>query len=429
MKNRNVFIALIVAALLILSSCNNNKVDNNIINSNNKPKNVVTLNFSTFYEDGAQADAYKKIIEAFENSHSNIKVNLQTGSINYDEKIKTALESEKGPDIIGLQRNKMLQYAKQGNLKDISSWVQSQDLKSKYFGVNMGYGKSDGKYYGVGDLPYTVEWYYNVDLFKRAGVSEPKNLDELINTCNKLKNYTQTPIMLGAKDPWVVNTFLGMITTQLINTEELSSAYVSGNKQLFETLNGANNTIDIVDRLIKNGAFQRKVTDYDYTESIDYFVKGKSAILPMGSWGIEKIEKTKPKGFNYKAFDKPVNFVSYPNSAFSATAVQVITVNEKSKNSKEAMEFMTYLFGEEAQKIFADMNGISGMKSINATSQNPLKKQVIEHLELTNENSTVYMDNISKKMMDVTASRLLELINGDLKPGSTWKLIVDETHS
>jgi ABC-type sugar transport system, periplasmic component len=424
MKKINIYICLILTAMLVLTSCKGDKKKNNDDNQ----KGPVTLSFSTFYEDGAQAEGYREIVKAFESSHSNIKINLQTGATSYDEKIQTSLKTGKGPDIIGMQRNKMLEYIKLGNIKDISSWVDSQGLKNKYFGVNLGYGKYDGKYYGVGDLPYTVEWFYNVDLFKKAGVSEPTNLNELTSACSKLQRYTTVPVAIGAKDDWAMDTFFGLITGQTISTDDLSRAFAQDSKESFSGLKGSDDAVNLLSQLIKSGVINKKCADYSYADAVDAFVKGKAAILPMGSWAIDKIEKSKPKGFNYKVFEKPVAFASNPNSSLSATATQVITVNAKTKHEKEAMEFMTYLFSDEAQKIFADKNGISGLKSANKEPQNAVGKQVLNHFGMTDENSNMYVDNISAKMADVTGERLVQLITGKLKPAEVWQLIVDESH-
>lgn len=412
------YIILVIIAAIIFSSCSTNIKD--------EPGGPVILTFATFMEEGLQADAYKDIINAFEEEHKNIKINLQSGAVGYDEKIKNALEKGNAPDIIGLQRNKLIEYASQGNLMDITEWVDSAGLKEKYYGVNLGYGKFSSKYYGIGDLPYTAEWFYNADTFKKAKINEPQDLEQLIDACNKLKNFTTTPIVFGAKDNWASNTFFGMISVQTINTTELSDAFISGDKQKFAALNGAKNTMDIFGRLVKSGAINKKINDYTYNQSIDEFIKGRAAILPMGSWAIEKIEALKPKGLNYKVFENPVKLTVSSNSPYSATAVQVISINSKTQHTSEVMEFMDYLFSEDAQKLFAEKNGISGLKSVNSDSGNPLKKQVLRHLEMTDENSAMYVDNISKKMMEVTGDKLTKVIDGTLKPENAWEQITNE---
>lgn len=424
MKRINTYVCVIIAAVLLLASCSmDSKKDDNNKNQ------TVTLMFSTFYEEGAEAEGYKEIIKAFEDSHQNIKVNLQAGGTNYDEKVSTAMQMGNGPDIIGLQRQNMISYARKGELKDLSSWIESQGLKDKYYGVSTGYGKFDNKYYGIGDLPQTVEWFYNPALFKKAGVKEPTNLDELINACNKLKRYTQTPIAIGAKDDWALDTFFGIISGQTINTQDFGKAYSAGDGNSLKNLSGADEALNILRQLVKSGAIGKKSMSYSYANAVDAFVKGKAAILPMGSWAVDKIEKVKPKSFSYKVFKAPLQLTENPISSISATTLQVISVNAKTKHEKEAMEFMTYLFSSDAQKIFAQKNGFSGMKSANNASEDSVKQAILDHLDITNENSTMYIDNVTPRMMNTTGVDLLKFMTGKLELNKTWDLIIDESHS
>lgn len=423
MRKKAIYISILVFVVLLFSSCGNTGTDK----EDRKNKNVpVTLNFTTFYEEGAQADAYKKIIESYQAKNNNVKVNLTAGAVNYDENTKNSLSQGKGPDIIGLQRSRMIEYINQGHIRDISGIVGAAGFKDKYYGVSIGYGRYNNKYYGIGDMPNPTLWYYNLDLFKKAGVSEPKDLTELINACNKLKKFTQYPIIIGAKDPWAINTFFGIISAQAIDTNTLSKVFAANDKQGLLNLQGANSAVDIFNQLIKSGALNKNVVDYDYAASVDAFVKGKAAILPMGSWAAEKIEKLKPKGFNYKSFENPVLMAQNANSKYSATAVQVIAINSKSKYPKQSEEFLKYLFSEEAQKIFAEVNGISSLKSANSNVSSQSKAQLLKHLESTDENSTMYVDNIPNKAAEIISQRLQQLIEGKAKPSEVWNLIISE---
>lgn len=78
MKKINLYICLIVSLAFILTSCG----DKTKVGTESKTKDKVSLVFSTFYDEGAEADAYKEIVTAFNESHNDIKVTLQTGQEN-----------------------------------------------------------------------------------------------------------------------------------------------------------------------------------------------------------------------------------------------------------------------------------------------------------------------------------------------------------
>ncbi|MDI6618302.1 MAG: extracellular solute-binding protein [Clostridiales bacterium] len=412
---------LILMALVFSSCAKKIKKD-----TDQKTASPVTLVFATFLDDGEQVEAYRDIIKNFEDKNKDIKVDLVFGGTGYYQKISDAFVNNKKVDIVGLKRNKMIEYAKMGYIKDLTQWVDKNDFKDKYYGVNLGYGKLNAKYYGIGDLPYTNEWFYNVDLFEKYGIGQPGTLDEFIDTCKTLKKYVKDPIAAGTKDPWVANILFGMISVQTVNTDELSNAFADNDREAFLSLSGAQDAVNTYYDLKKAGSANYKANNYDYSTSVDNFVNGKAAIFPMGSWAIDKIEKVKSQEFKYDVFENAINFAQNPISKVAATAVQVITVNQKTKHINEVMKFMDFLFSEESQSIFAEKNGISGLKTVNK-ADTPVKKNIIDHLNQTDENSTMYIDNISDAMMNVTADRLSQMMSGKIKIEDTWNIIAQES--
>ena len=63
--------------------------------------------------------------------------------------------------------------------------------------------RKDGKNYGVPWDMGMVGWWYNKDLFKKAGIDkEPATWTEFLADVKKLKDAGITPIALGEKDSW-----------------------------------------------------------------------------------------------------------------------------------------------------------------------------------------------------------------------------------
>lgn len=425
MKKNKAYI--IIINIIIIASMFSSCFLNNTNNEDNDKDKIIELTFSTFFEENEQASSYKEIIDEYEKNNTNIKIKLDCGGYQYDEKINNAFKKGNAPDIIGLQRNKLLTYSNEGYLKDLTNFIDENNFKNKIYGVSLAYGKYGDKYFGIGDLPMTVEWFYNKSIFEKYKLNEPKNLDELINLNNILyKRYGIKLISIGANDIWVMNTFFGMIASQTINMQYLSSAFAKNEKGQFLNIEGIDIALNSFNKLLKAGIINNYSIEGDYAKSIDDFLKGKSAILPMGSWAIQKIEKEKAQNFNYGIFEEPIAFSEDIKSYYSATATQVICVNNNTKNSKEVMDFLNYLFSIEAQEIFQKKNGISCLKQVNLKTENNIQNQVVKHLESTNENSIMYIDCISNKMIDSTAFRFNQLIQNKLKLDDLWNIIVEE---
>lgn len=383
-----------------------------------------TIKLATFYSDKEDALIYNEIAKEYEKKNSDIKVEI-VSNFGDEEKIRSSLSQEGDIDIIGLKRTQIIEYAKSGLINDLTSFVTEKNMTSKLYGVSLAYGKYNGKIYGIGDMPYTVEWFYNVDLFQKYGLSEPKNAAELASVCSKLKaKGIKTPVISGAMDGWPLTTLFGAVTAQTVDINDLTSNYGSDAKA-FQNIKGMNEAFTQFGKFAST-CIPSNSTDINYRASIDEFVKGKSAILPAGAWATKLIDEVKSSGFNYQVFENPITFVDSPLSKFSATAGEVLAIPAKSKNTKEAEKFLEFIFSEDAQKYFVEKGHISSLTTSNR-GENLLKQRVLSHLQLTGDNSVMLIDNMENTMSENTTRILQDMIEGRVKPSEAWSRILKIT--
>lgn len=69
----------------------------------------------------------------------------------------------------------------------------------------------DGKYYGVPLYLDAKFMGYNKTIFADLGLSEPATLEELLTTCDKLREADILPIAIGNKEPWIAVHYLGQL--------------------------------------------------------------------------------------------------------------------------------------------------------------------------------------------------------------------------
>jgi ABC-type glycerol-3-phosphate transport system substrate-binding protein len=401
---------------LILSGCSDKK---NTQGSDAK----TTIKVATLYSEKDQGAAYKEIAKKFEESNPDIKIEVMT-DYSDETKIKETLSQKGDIDIIGIKRNQVIEFARSGLIADLSQIVEENQLEKKLYRISQGYGKYNGKIYGIGDMPMVIEWFYNADMFSRYGLKEPTNIKELTSVCSKLKSNNITPISIGAMDEWTLSMFFGMITAQTTGNAELTSNYGS-DAQAYKNIPGIKDAFKIYENLV-NSCIPKSNADINYRQSIDDFVKGKAAILPAGSWATQIIDEIKPSGFQYKTFEQGVNFVENPVTKYSASAGQVIVLSSKSKNAKEAQKFISYLFSEEAQKIFVDKGYISSLSAANS-DESTIKRQILSHIEQTDDNSVMIMDNLEPKMAENLARVLQDMLEGRVKASEAWDRVLKIT--
>lgn len=405
----------ILVFLLTLSGCSGSE------KKEDKKSDKNAINFATFYGNDEQGAVYKEIADAFEKKEG-IKVNITTDFS--DDKIKEALSGEGGIDIIGLRREQVIEYARSGFIDDLSDFIEEKELSQKLYNVSLAYGKYNGKTYGIGDMPVTLEWFYNIDMLKKYNLKEPENLDDLISIGKTLKSKNIIPVEVGAMDGWTLLTLLGGITSQTTGISDLTSSY-GGDAKAFENIPGIAEAFTTFGKLSSN-TIPKNSIDINYRQSVDDFVNGKVAFLPAISTTSKLIEQIKPTGLNYQVLETPISFVEEPVSGISASGGQVIALPANSKKGKDAQKFLEFLFSDEAQKIVTEKGYTSPLIGAN-NKESKIKGQIASHLEMTNDNSIFLIDNLEAKMAENTTKILQDILEGRIKGSEGWKRVLKLT--
>ncbi len=407
-KTINILLIGILVFSIGITGCSSSK------NKGEKKSDKNALKFATFYSGDEQGAVYKEIATAFEKKEG-IKVEVTT---DYgDDKIKEALSEKGGVDIIGLRRDQVIEYSKSGFITDLSDFIEEKGLSQKLYNISLAYGKYNGKSYGIGDMPITLEWFYNIDMLKKYDIQEPSNLDDLISISKKLKSKNIIPVEVGAMDGWTLGVLFGSITSQTVGISELTSSY-GGDAKAFKDIPGMKEAFTIFGKLSSNSIPKNSI-DINYRQSVDDFINGKVAFLPAISSAASLIEQIKPSGLNYKVLETPISFVEKPISKVSVSAGQVIALPSNSKKGKDAQKFLEFLFSEEAQKIITEKGYMSSLIAAN-NKEIKVKGQIASHLEMSNDNSIFLIDNLETKMVENTTKILQDILEGRLKGSEGW---------
>ena len=383
---------------------------------NKKAENTTTIKVATFYPDKEQGEIYKAIGKLYETKNKNVKVQI-INDFNDTEKINEEISQKGDIDLIGLKRDQLIQYAKSGMLTDLSEFAEEKMFNDKLYKINLAYGSYNGKLYGIGDMPATIEWFYNKDIFDKYNLKEPQNLNDLIKLCSKLKGKKVNPVSVGAMDGWTLTEMFGMITSQTTIVSKITSAYGS-DETAYKNIQGIDEAFTIYGKLA-SGCVNKNSIDVNYRKSVEDFVTGKAAILPAGSWAEKLIKQIKPAGFNYGVFKKSVNFIDTPVTKYSATAGQILAVPAKSKNLKIVKDFIEFFYSEEAQKLFKEKGYTASLKSLN-TENSETDVDIQSHLEAADENSIMLLDNLEPKITETLTSILSDVLEGRTKPKEAW---------
>lgn len=154
----------------------------------------VTLRM-TVWGNPREVESYNKAIARFQESHKNITVKLEHIPTDYDTKLTTMIAGNEEPDV-AMMESATLAFP----LAEQDKWINLNDFLNNDPVVNPNnlipgiiYSSEPGNVIGIAPGPETFSLYYNVDMFKAAGIEPPPTKvedawtwDEFVEVAKKL---------------------------------------------------------------------------------------------------------------------------------------------------------------------------------------------------------------------------------------------------
>ena len=182
---RNGFIAL--CALLLLAGCGGDSG-----NGESGGKVSGDVEFMVF-GDPEEIQAYREVIAAYENKQPDVKVKLIEASDRDDliARLSTSFAAGTPPDLFLLNYRFYGQFAARGVLDPVEERVDGSDVfqQEDFYDQAMDAFRFDGKLTCLPQNISSLVVYYNKDMFKEAGVPEPKagwKWDDMVAAAKKL---------------------------------------------------------------------------------------------------------------------------------------------------------------------------------------------------------------------------------------------------
>jgi multiple sugar transport system substrate-binding protein len=169
MKKTLCAVALLLALVSFTAFCGGKK------ESADGPQ-VVTFWYNN---TGDEALIYEKAIAAYNASQTKYKV--EGLSVNDQQKLMVALASNEAPDVVKGENQKVTTYQSNGLLTSLKSYIDKDKFDLKAFSdKSIEANAIRGEVFGLPLSGYTIQMFYNKDLLKAAGYSEPpKTVEEM----------------------------------------------------------------------------------------------------------------------------------------------------------------------------------------------------------------------------------------------------------
>lgn len=365
-------VALLLASLMVasLAACGTNTVSESTTSAavststqtsaqtGAEAKGPATIKYPTYrvgthYSAAFEKEQIAKFNEKFGNE---VKVQVEEipSDTAYNDKMKILAASGDLPDVV-MGKNGINEILIKGNLatpfneyldKD-SEW--KADIGDEAIAANT----RDGKVWSISDQKQVIGYFYNKEMFEKAGIKPAETWDEFLANCDKLKSAGFTPLaLMTGENAWTTNLMLSSI---------VGTSGEAGNK-FMNTLHPASfETPEMIEGLKKIQIMLKKYTTKDaigavYANAANNFEQGKAAIIANGPWMIGDFsDKSKsPEGF-----DKKVGVAAYPGSgAFLSYEVGYMIGSDAQDKKDAAAKFIKYKTSAEGQSIALELGNV-----------------------------------------------------------------------
>lgn len=305
-------------------------------------QDVVTLTFWEGHSVQEEA-ATVEMIEAFEASHPNIKINRvkTTFGTNF-EAVTTALASNTAPDVSPIWSGFLSQFAAQGALVDLTQYGADEIASTIYPGA-VDYAKWNEGIYG---LPYAYDprfLVYNEAAMKEAGITEPaKTFDDMI---------AQAATLAKSNGGTVERYGFGLAGSDALAYFFINLLYANGgdvfnedgSQAAFNSEAGVK-AGEIIAKLAADPGNAINVQGDTLRQGV---VTGRFGMIYDGPWVFYTAKNTEG---SQPVVVSPVPVVAAGDDPLNFASVGAYVVYEQSKHKEEAAEFVKFLASPEAQQ-------------------------------------------------------------------------------
>lgn len=419
--------ALALAALMTagcLSGCGGGGETTDEGASTESTGEEIVINYPTFQCGvNTASPVVDQLIEEFNAEYAG-KYRIQKedvpGDANYVDKIKVQLGTGDLPSVVYGGGYNLLDLALAKDVVvDLTSYVEADpEWKALYSDVALTTNSRDGKIYASSSEGSLIGYFYNKELFEKAGIAEPaKTWDEFWEQCDKLKAAGITPLALDTADSaWVTSLWAGaMIATSGDEGYEFMKQMnpIDYNNQ--PTIDAFTNVQKMLQEYTTLDAIGGK-----YEHAANNFLSGQAAMIANGPWMIGDFsDETKTTA----DFADKVGVAIFPGNFVYDAPIQGYFVTKQDDPALEeaAVEMVKFFTSAHAQQVALEVQGMvpasSTVEITETAKQNyPL---LVEFLDLA-EGATVRTDNLQATMypnlLDVVSQDLPLLASGEMTP-------------
>lgn len=332
----------------------------------------IKLTYWTF--DRHDADFIKEVVDEYNATNTdNIEVVVTSMAENYAQSVDIAFSTNQSPDILRPNQDTTIPFVRKGYLEPLDDYL-TDEMKQKFAPtiqdqVNL----FDGKIYSLPNFGYTLRLVYNVELFEKAGITEPpSSLAELVEAAKKItevgKADGQYGFALNFKSPKSALDRSGREILQLSGYDGFGFDHKTGQ---FDFAPYAP-VIEAFRQMREDGSMLPGVESLDIDPLRAQFAEGKIGMYLSYSAEPGVYSSQFPAKIKWAAALAPTIDGEIRGASGFANSGQWLAISSQSKNKDAAWKFLEYMYSDEVLQTYHERGlGLSAVPSVAAKAKAP----------------------------------------------------------
>jgi len=311
---------------------------------------------------------------------------------------------------------------------DLTPYVNADPAwKALYSDPGLVTNSRNGKIYASSSEGGVIGFFYNKELFAKAGISGPaQTWEEFFAQCDKLKAAGITPLSMDTADSaWVTTLWLGaMVATT--NAAGLN---------FMQQMNPRNySTPEMIQCVTRIQEMFKKYTTVDaiggaYEHAANNFLSGQTAMIANGPWMLGDFSDLSQTTADFEA---KVGVAIYPGGFVFDAPIQgfIVTKQKDPALVEAAVEMVRFFTSAHAQEVALEIQGmVPASPSVGVSAAVKQKWPLLAEF-LTLANAAKYRsDNLQATMfpnlLDIVSQELPRLAAGNITPEQFCKILTD----
>lgn len=374
--------------------------------------------------DTAQGQGWELALEIFKKKHPDVKVDYQTTSFDaMRQNAKITMTGNEVPDVIEFNKGNADggQLAGQGLLSPLTDAVEEYGWDEKVTGGMQAFAKYDeqglagsGDWYGIPNIGEYVMFYYNKDLFAKAGIAEePQSLEEFEAAMDKLLAAGITPISSSAATSQGFNQM--WVWYSLVSAE--------GDRESIDDFMFLREPVDFSEspwgdaterfqEWIDKGYVGTELGGLNFEQATVNFLSGEKAMLIWNQGEFARIREQA---------DFPWGYFTLPGANMQmGSSGHLWGVPANAKNKELAYDWIDITLSEEVQNKIGQLGGLP-LAGDASTIEDDLTREFTERFNELVEADTLsfYPDYPVPGFLDFIQSGMQAMSNGN-KSADEW---------